>query len=88
MMRIQPSDNNMNAPAAKPVQETGEPKDAARHEAAGEVSLALANITQKALQSCSRQAAVQEAVKAIAERRLETDQAYEIAAENMIVFGI
>jgi len=88
-MQIQPSDNILNASSVKPVQETAEPRSAASEAVAAELGRAFADVVQKALQSCLEDAgAVHDARRAMAQDRLETPEAFETAAENILLFGI
>lgn len=88
-MQIQPSENVLNASSVKPAGEMCEPKSAASQAVAAELGCAFADVVQKALQSCLDDAcAVQEAKQAFAHGRLETPEAFEAAAENILSFGI
>jgi hypothetical protein len=88
-MQIQPPDNMLNTSPVKPVQENPEPKIPASEAGANELGHAFAAAVRQALQSCqSDSSGVVEARRAIAEGRLETPEAYNAAAENMLLMGI
>jgi len=90
MMQVQPSDNLVNAYTAKSAQDAQQrkiaPADAIINELGDEfTSVIRRSLGQYQVDSSEK---IQQAKQAIAEGRLDTPEAIESAAENLLLFGI
>lgn len=88
-MQIQPPNNVLNASTLKSVPDAAEAKTVASQAASNEAGCAFAHVVQKTLLLHQQDAAsVRAARQAIAEGTLETPQAFEAAARNLLHYGI
>ncbi|MHC4855060.1 MAG: hypothetical protein ACYS72_01490 [Planctomycetota bacterium] len=90
MMQIQPSDNLANAYTTKSSQETQQRKIAPADAVVNELGQELASVIDHSLGQYQVDSSekIQQARQAIAEGRLDTPEAIEAAAENLLSFGI
>ncbi|MDH4201306.1 MAG: hypothetical protein OEV87_00230 [Phycisphaerae bacterium] len=90
MMQIQPSDNLANAYTTKLSQENQQRKIAPMDAVVNELGHELASVIHRSLEQyqVDRSEKIQQARQAIAEGRLDTPEAIEAAAENLLLFGI
>jgi hypothetical protein len=88
-MQVQPSNSDFNMSWIKPVHEGSEPRVPASEAVVNELGHAFAASVNKALHCCqSDQSAVLDARLDMVSGRLETTEAFEQAAENLLSFGI
>lgn len=90
MMQIQPPDNLANAYTTKSSQEAQQRKIAPADAIINELGDEFASLVQRSFYQIQDDSAerIQQAKQAIAEGRLDTPEAIESAAENMLSFGI
>lgn len=88
-MQIRPSDNFLDASCARARTDPAESRSVAHDAVAAELGSASAAVVQKALQSYQTDsAAVAQARRDILEGKLETPEAFDAAAENLLLYGI
>ena len=89
MMHIEPSDNLMNAFSTKSAQDGPQRKVEAADAVATELGKDFASVVRQALQAHQDNSdAVVQAKKDLAAGTLDSAEAFEAAAENMLSFGI
>ena len=90
MMQIQPPDNLANAYTTQSSREAQQRKVAPADAAISQLSDEFASVVRQSLQRYQVDSSekIQQAKQALAEGRLDTPEAIESAAENLLSFGI
>ena len=90
MMQIQPPDNLTNAYTTKSSQEAQQRKIAPADAIVNELGDELASLVQQSFHQYQADSSekIQQAKQAIADGQLDTPEAIESAAENLLSFGI
>jgi hypothetical protein len=89
MMNIQPSDNSMNAHEAKPAQESQQRKVAPADSVVTELGKEFETFVRKALRmEALEKESVEQTRTALSDGTLDTPQAHQAAADNLLQYGI